>query len=131
MKKDVKDALDGLTSRVESLEQGGKNPLQTMAEDAATTEAILNILRKKCGITNEEIKSEMNTYGSVLSAILSILYKKELATPDDIHYEVIAFHYMIRLKGLEPNMSYDDAIRQKEKLIADMKKSGSIAVAFK
>jgi transcription initiation factor IIE alpha subunit len=115
----MKDTTDIIT-RIEKLEQKFVNPLQTAAEDAATIEAIFSILRKKCGVQEKEIRESVNIYGSVLSSILDILYRKKIATPEEIRREIIAFHHVIGLRGLNSNLTYEQITEEREKFVKEL-----------
>ena len=64
----LKEEIKNLTERLTAIESQRRNPIPDVLENAATTEAIFSILRKRCGVTEDEMTRAANLYGSAISA---------------------------------------------------------------
>lgn len=118
--------LEELEKKVRELEKRLEGrlalPLASIAEDAAFYEAVFDVLVINKICTREEIKKYMDSYRSAMSVILAILGDKGIATPRDVQIHMMAFHHMIRMHGLNPNMTYEEMAKERTEFAEMLKK---------
>lgn len=120
--KEIKEKIEKVTIEINELKQKYENPLQWSAIDSATIEGIISILMKKCNITEVEVGAAINKYGSVIQGILGIMYEKGIATPLDIQNEIIAFHHLVRIRGLNHALTMDQIIKERNEFVEELEK---------
>lgn len=88
------------------LKKRPERPIETLCEDSATLEGLIDLLVVKGIISEQELVARINRYQSVVTGLVMVLVEKGVITDQDMEKGILAYHFALR--NCRPDASADE-----------------------